>query len=84
MDTTFVVSISCTTGETVFMFHWRVARRLTSEQVVSMMDILSGYNIPSDSNDDRLESDDSDTETNELYQLSTIYRILPLIAWCAQ
>ena len=40
--------------------------------------------IPSDSNDKRLESDDSDTETNELDQFSTIPCILSLIAWCAQ
>ncbi len=40
--------------------------------------------IPSDSNDKRLESDDSDTETNELDQLSAMSFILSLIAWCAQ
>ena len=48
------------------------------------MDKLSDNNIPSDSNDKRLESDNSDTETNELDQLRTIYCIAPLIAWCAQ
>ena len=48
------------------------------------MDKLSDNNIPSDSNDKRQESDDSDTETNELDQLRTIYCISPLIAWCAQ
>ena len=55
-----------------------------SEQVVSVMDELYDNNIPSDSNDKRLESDDSDSETNELYQLSTISCILSLRAWCAQ
>ncbi len=66
------------------MFQGRVERRLTSEQVVSEMDELYGNNMPSDSNDKRLESDDSDTETNELDQLSVMSFILSLIAWCAQ
>ena len=66
------------------MFQRRVERRLTSEQVVSEMDELYGNNMPSDSNDKRLESDDSDTETNELDQLSVMSFILSLIAWCAQ
>ena len=61
------------------MFHWRVARRLTAEQVVSVMDELYDNNIPSDNNDKRLESDD--TETIELDQLSTMSCILSLIAW---
>ena len=73
-------SVQYATSETIFTFHCRVARRLTSEQVVSVMDKLSDNNIPSDSNDKRQESDDSDTETNELDQLRTIYCISPLIA----
>ena len=69
------------------MFQRRDERRLTSEHVVSEMDELYDNNIASYSNDSidkRLESDDSDTETNELYQLSTMCCILSLIAWCAQ
>ena len=61
------------------MFHLRVARRLTAEQVVSVMDELYDNNIMSDNNDNRLES--GDTETIELDQLSTISCILSLIAW---
>ena len=52
------------TRETFYTFHCRVERRLTSEQVVTVIDKLSDNNIPGDSNDKRLESDDSDTETN--------------------
>ena len=55
-----------------------------SEQVVSVMNELYDNNIPSYINDKRLESDDSDSETNELDQLSKIYCILSLSAWCAQ
>ena len=66
------------------MFQRRVEKRLTLEQVASEMDELHDNNIPSDSNAKRLESDDSDTETNELAQLSTLSCILSLIAWCAQ
>ncbi len=40
-----------------FLFYRKVARRLTAEQVVSMMDELSGNNIPSDSNDEGLDSE---------------------------
>ena len=47
------------------MFLWRVSRRLTSEQVVSVMDELHDNNEPRDSNNERLESDDGDTETDE-------------------
>ena len=56
MDTTLVVSIPCTIIEysmqhdTFFLFQRRVARRLTSEQVVSMMDELYDNDIPSISN----------------------------------
>ena len=64
-------------------FQRRVASHLTSKQVVSMMDELSDDNIPSNSNDERLDSDDSDTETNELDQLCTISSALSLIAWVA-
>ena len=67
-----------------FTFHCRVARRLISEQVVSVMDKLADNKIPSDSYDKRLDSDYSDTETNELDQLRTIDCIVSLIAWCAQ
>ena len=56
---------------TFFMFHRRVPRRLTSEQVVSMMDDLSDNDIPSDSDDDRLESDDGEVESDEVDQSST-------------
>ena len=51
------------------MFHQRPARRITSELVVSMMDKLYGNNIPSDSNDERLDKGDGETENDELYQL---------------
>ena len=91
MDTTLVVSILCTIvyskqqEKLFFLFQKRVvARRLPSELVVSMMDKLSGINIPSDSNDDKLESGDGETVTYELHQLSTISCTFPLIAWCAQ
>ena len=77
-------SVQYATRETLFLFHRRDERRLTSEQVVSMMYKLYDNNISSESNDTRLDSDDSDTETNELYQLSTISSIVSLIAWCAQ
>ena len=46
-----------------------------------MMDKLYDNNIPSEGNDKRIASDDCDTETNELYQLSTIYSIVSHIAW---
>ena len=49
-----------------------------------MMYKLYDNNIPSESNDTRLDTDDCETETNELYQLSTISSIVSLIAWCAQ
>ena len=50
-----------------------------------MMDKLSGNNIPSDSNDERLDNGDGETENDELDQVSTIYCTFPLIAaWCAQ
>ena len=49
-----------------------------------MMYKLYDNNIPSESNDKIIDSDDSDTETNELYQLRTISSIVSLIAWCAQ
>ena len=49
-----------------------------------MMDQLSGINIPSDSNDERLDDGDGETENDELDQLSTIYCNFSLIAWCAQ
>ena len=49
-----------------------------------MMDERSGNNIPNDSNDERLESGDGETETDELDQLCTIYCTLSLIAWFAQ
>ena len=49
-----------------------------------MMDKLSGNNIPSDSNDERLDKGDGETENDELYQLSTISCTFPLSAWCAQ
>ena len=77
-------SVQYATRDTFFLFHQRDERRITSEQVVSMMYKLYDNNISSESNDTRLESDDSDTETNELYQLSTISSIVSLIAWCAQ
>ena len=77
-------SVQYATRETFFLFHRRDARRLTSEQVVSMMDKLYDNNIPSESNDKRIDSDDCDTETNELDQLSTLASIVTLIAWCAQ
>ena len=54
-----------------------------SEQVVSVMNELYDNNIPSDIND-KLESYDSDSETNELHQLSTMSCIVSLSAWCAQ
>ena len=57
---------------------------LTSELVVSMMDKLSGNNIPSDSNDERLDNGDGETENDELYQLSTISCTFSLSAWCTQ
>ena len=71
------------TRESIFLFHQRLARRLTSEQVVSVMDKLSGNNIPSDSNVDRLDNGDGETENDELYQLSTISCTFSL-PWCAQ
>ena len=90
MDTTLVVSIPCTIVYSMrheklfFLFQQRVARRLASEQVVSVMDELYDNNIPSDRNDEGLQGDDSETETDELHQLSTISCTLSLIAWCAQ
>ncbi len=45
------------------------------------MDKLADNNIPSDSYDKRLDSDDSD---NELDQLRKMYCIVSIIAWCAQ
>lgn len=77
METTLVVFVLYTivytmqSGELFFMFHRRVPRRLTSEQVVSMMDDLSDNDIPSDSDDDRLESDDGEVESDEVDQSST-------------
>ena len=62
-------SVHYATRESVFMFHQRLARRITSELVVSMMDKLYGNNIPSDSNDERLDKGDGETENDELYQL---------------
>ena len=75
--TTLVVSIPCTIvyimqHEKFSPFQKIVAIRLTSEQVVSMMYTLSGNNTPSDSNDERLNSGDGETVTDELDQLSTI------------
>ena len=77
-------SVQYATRESFVLFHQRLARRLRSEQVASMMDTLYDNNIPSEGNDKRIASDDCDTETNELYQLSTIYSIVSHIAWCAQ
>ena len=77
-------SVHYAARESFFLFHQRLTRRLTSEQVVSMMDKLSGNNIPSDSNDERLDNGDGETENDELYQLSTISCTFPLSAWCAQ
>ena len=74
-------SVQYATAETFVLFHRRVARRLTSEQVVSVMDELYDNNIPSGSDGEGLESDDGETETDELDQLCTI---VCLIAWCAQ
>ena len=48
------------------------------------MDKLSGNNIPSDSNDERLDNGDGEIENDELYQLSTISCTFSLSAWCAQ
>ena len=39
-------SVHYATRESIFLFHQSLARRLTSEQVVSVMDKLSGNNIP--------------------------------------
>ena len=77
-------SLHYATRESFSLFHQRLARRLTSEQVVSMMDKLSGNDIPSDSNDERLNNGDGEIENDELYQLSTISCTFPLSAWCAQ
>ena len=78
-------SVQYATAETFSLFQRRVARRLASEQVVSVMDELSGNSIPSVSNDDGLDSDDGgEAETDELDQLSTISCTSSLIAWCAQ
>ena len=48
------------------LFLQRLARRLSSEHVVSMMDKLSGNNIPIDSNDERLDNGDGEIENDEL------------------
>ena len=48
------------------------------------MDKLGDNNIPNDSYDNILDSDDCDTEANELDQLRTTYCIVSPIAWCAQ
>ena len=77
-------SVHYATRENVFLFHQRLARRPTSEQVVSMMDKLSGNNIPSDINDEKLENGDGETESDKLFTLSTISCTFPLSAWCAQ
>ena len=77
-------TVQYATRETFFLLQKRVARRLTSELVVSVMDQLSGNNIPSDSNDERLDDGDGERENDELDQLSTIYCNFSLIAWCAQ
>ena len=57
-------SVHYATRESFFLFHQRLARRLTSEQVVSMMDKLSGNNIPGDSNDERLDNCDGEAEND--------------------
>ena len=44
-----------------------------------MMDKLSGNYIPSDSNDERLDNGDGETENDELYQLSKISCAFPLV-----
>ena len=66
------------------MFLQRLARRLSSEHVVSMMDKLYDNNVPSDSNDDRLDNGDGEIENDELSQLSTISCTFSRSAWCAQ
>ena len=51
-------SVQYAVGDTFFMFHMTVVRRLTSEQVVSVVDELHDNNIPRDRNDDRLDNGD--------------------------
>ena len=65
-------SVHYATRESFSLFHQRLTRRLTLEQVVSMMDKLFGNNTPTDSNAERLDNGDGETENDELYQLSTI------------
>ena len=55
-------SVEYATGEAIFLFQQRVARRLASEQVVPVMDELYDNNIPSDSNDEELGSGDGETD----------------------
>ena len=87
--TTLVVSIPCTIVNTMqqdnlFPVSSATSKTTTIRTLVSMMDKLSGNNIPSDSNDERLDNGDGEIENDELYQLSTISCTFSLSAWRAQ
>ena len=74
--------VACFNTRNLFPVSTESCKTSNVKQVVYMMDELSGNNIPSVSNDDGQDNDE--TESDELDQLSTIYCTVSLIAWCAQ
>ena len=59
-----------------FLFHRRVARRRMSEQVVHVMDEQCDNDIPSDSDsdDDRPDIDNGETEADKVDQVNPMQR----------